>query len=111
MKTKEEVKKHLAEKGYTINAMNRIVGFLLGHGMTTIEEELDIKHGEHKWEDFLTWWSSEDKLVVVGDLFCYLAEQYVFAGSKEEMRIKRFIEFLVDEYGEVDNDEDEDSNK
>ena len=106
MKTKEEIKKHLSETGYTMKAMNRIVGFLIGTGMPN---DINIKHGEHKWEDFLTWWNKEDiEIDVLCDLIEYLAERYIVAGSLERKRLDSFIDFIVDKFGEdVDEENDE----
>lgn len=107
MKTKEEVLKHLAETGYTMKAMNRIFGYLLGIGMIENDEDINIKHGEHKWADFLTWMSSVDKLSVVNDMLFYFAGRSLFAGAREQEEIDKFINFLVDEYG-VEDGEDND---
>lgn len=103
MKTREEIKNHLSETGYTMKAMNRIVGFLIGIGMPN---DINIKHGEHKWEDFLTWWNKEDiKKDVLSDLIEYLAERCFVAGPTEVKRLVSFIDFIVDEFGDEVQDE------
>jgi hypothetical protein len=109
MKTKEEVLKHLAETGYTMKAMNRIFGFLVGLGEINYDEDINIKHGEHKWEHFVAWWNDKDakKDYIVGDLLEYLAERFVFCDVNEQERLCSFLDFLIDEYGVEVNEDDE----
>lgn len=97
MKTRKEVLEHLAKVGYTVKAMNRIAGFLVGTGIATKDEDLDMVHGTHKWEEFMTWWEKEDTL---SDLFEYLAERFYDASDDERVRIASFIEFLTEEFCE-----------
>lgn len=105
MKTKEEVLKHLSETGYTMKAMNRITGFLIGVSIADYHD-VEVKHGEHKWEEFLDWWYNDcQKADVLGDLLAYLAERWMFADYDEQKRVDTFIEFLIDEFGESDENE------
>ena len=92
-----------------MKAMNRILGFLVGMGVTNHDEDVNIKHGEHKWEEFIKWWHKEDvEIDVLCDLIEYLAERYIVAGSLERKRLDSFIDFIVDKFGEdVDEDNDE----
>lgn len=55
MKTKEQVLKHLMEVGYTKKAINRIMGFLIGKDLKTIDEQITYKKGENDFEDFKLW--------------------------------------------------------
>ena len=109
MKTKEEVLKHLLETGYTMKAINRIFGFLVGLGVINYDEDVNIKHGEHKWEDFMSWWNDKDakKNHIVGDFFEYLAERYILGNETEQERVHVFLDFLIDEYGVEVNEDNE----
>lgn len=55
MKTKEQVLQHLMEVGYTKKAINRIMGFLIGKDLKTIDEQITYKKGENDFEDFMFW--------------------------------------------------------
>lgn len=55
MKTKEQVLKHLMEVGYTKKAINRIMGFLIGKDLKTIDEQITYKKGEESFEYFMNW--------------------------------------------------------
>lgn len=60
MKTKEEVLKHLMEVGYGENASTKIMGFLIGQGLKTPEEEITYKKGKRTFEDFYNWFNSKE---------------------------------------------------
>lgn len=60
MKTKEEVLKHLMEVGYGENASTKIMGFLIGQGLKTPDEEITYKKGEKRFEDFYNWFNSKE---------------------------------------------------
>lgn len=53
MKTKEQVLQHLMEVGYTKKAINRIMGFLIGKDLKTIDEHMTYKKGEESFEYFM----------------------------------------------------------
>lgn len=63
MKTKEQVLKHLMEVGYTKKAINRIMGFLIGKDLKTMDEVIEYKKGEESFEYFMNWFNSEEKKV------------------------------------------------
>ena len=110
MRTKKEVEKHLRENGYTVKALNRILGFLIGTGIKENSEELLIKHGCGHWEDFYKWWNNEDECddCVFYDLMDYLCEQYNKSTKEEEKeQISRYIEFLTDALGDYDEIDEE----
>lgn len=71
MKTKEQVLKHLMEVGYTKKAINRIMGFLIGKDLKTIDEQITYKMGENNFEYFMNWFNSEDKKVKKSKLEAY----------------------------------------
>lgn len=55
MKTKEQVLQHLMEVGYTKKAINKIMGFLIGKDLKTIDEQITYKIGENNFEYFMNW--------------------------------------------------------
>lgn len=71
MKTKEQVLKHLMEVGYTKKAINRIMGFLIGRDLKTMDEVIEYKTGENNFEYFMNWFNSEDKKVKKTKLEAY----------------------------------------
>lgn len=71
MKTKEQVLKHLMEVGYTKKAINRIMGFLIGKDLKTIDEHITYKKGEESFEYFMNWFNSEEKKVKKSKLEAY----------------------------------------
>lgn len=60
MKTKEQVLKHLMEVGYTKKAINRIMGFLIGKDLKTIDEQITYTKGDLPFEDFYKWYNSKE---------------------------------------------------
>lgn len=61
MKKLEEVKKHLAECGYTPNASEKIFRFLID--VRLLDEkcaELEGMHGDGEFEEFVNWFYRED---------------------------------------------------
>lgn len=71
MKTKEQVLQHLMEVGYTKKAINRIMGFLIGKDLKTIDEQITYKKGEETFEYFMNWFNSEEKKVKKSKLEAY----------------------------------------
>ena len=105
MRTRLEVEKHLRENGYTVKALNRILGFLIGTGIKENDEELLIKHGDGTWAEFYEWWKNEDECndCVFCDLMDYLCEQHHKSTNEDEKEeISRYIEFLIDAFGDDD---------
>lgn len=108
MRTKEEVVKHLAENGYTVKALNRILGFLVGAGVKEFGEELFVKHGANHWEDFYEWWENNEECedCMFGELIDYLCEQHNKSNdAAEKDKISGYIEWLLEcfEDDEVEN--------
>lgn len=71
MKTKEQVLEHLMEVGYTKKAINKIMGFLIGKDLKTIDEQITYKKGEESFEYFMIWFNSEEKKVKKSKLEAY----------------------------------------
>lgn len=61
MKTLEEVKAHVDKIGYNQLAIQKIEGFLLGNGLLGEEFEMEYMIGERDFDDFKTWFNSEEK--------------------------------------------------
>lgn len=101
MKTLEEVQQHLANNGYTREAISRILGFLIGSGVKRYDEEILVKYGAKTFDDFFEWWNEEDSEEdkVLCDLMEYLSDKYDNAkceGDKE--RFGKFIDFLIEQF-------------
>lgn len=61
MKKLEEVKKHLAECGYTPNASEKIFRFLIDVRLLDKKcAELEGMHGDGEFEEFVNWFYRED---------------------------------------------------
>lgn len=73
MKTKEQVLEHLMEVGYTKKAINRIMGFLIGKDLKTMDEVIEYKTGENNFEYFMNWFgcNRENKKVKKSKLEAY----------------------------------------
>lgn len=61
MKTKEQVIEHLKTVGYTHVAITKIMGFLIGNGQKEMQEVIHYLKGQHTFEDFMSWYQSEDE--------------------------------------------------
>ena len=111
MRTKEEVKKHLIKTAYQKNDVQRILGFLVGAGVKGFDEQLLVTYGgDGTWEDFYEWWNNEDECegCVFCDLMDYLCEQHNKSTNEDEKEeISRYIEFLIDAFGDDEEEIDE----
>lgn len=108
MRTREEVENRLKENGYSKNAVNRILAFLVGAGVKEFDEQMIVKYGDGTWAEFYEWWENENECddCVFCDLMEYLCEQHNKSAIEEEKeQIGRYIEFLIDAFG---NDEEVD---
>lgn len=110
MKTKQEVEKHLKETGYSKNAVSRIMAFLVGAGVKDFDEKMLVTYGDGTWAEFYEWWEGECECdaCVFFDLMNYLCEQHNKSENEEEKEnINRFIEFLIEAFGDDDEEIDE----
>ena len=102
MKTKEEVVKHFEEYGYSKDALNRILGFLVGAGIKEFNEEFLVQYGDGTWADFYEWWNSEDEECDdcrLCSLIEYLIEQHnACKDEKKKDEIGGHIEFLINAF-------------
>lgn len=103
MKTKEDVVRHFEEYGYSKDALNRILGFLVGAGIKEFDEEMLIQFGNGTWADFYEWWNSEDEECddcCLCGLIEYLVEQHNTCNDeKKKDEISGYIEFLINTLG------------
>lgn len=105
MKTREEVEGHLKENGYSKNAVNRILAFLVGAGVKKFDEQMIVKYGDGTWAEFYEWWQNENEGedCAFCDLMDYLCEQHNKSTNEgEKEKISRYIEFLIDAFGDDD---------
>jgi hypothetical protein len=103
MRKREEVEKHLKSTGYSKNAVNRILAFLVGAGVKEFDEQMIVKYGDGTWAEFYEWWQNENECddCVFCDLMDYLCEQHNKSTNEDEKEeIGRYIEFLIDAFGD-----------
>ena len=60
MKTREEVLNHLLENGYTKNAINHILGFMVARELKTLDEKVKYLKGDKSFDDFFRWYNDCD---------------------------------------------------
>lgn len=61
MKTFDEIKQHLKKGRYTPNAIAKIMGFLIGKEMKTIDDWMLVSYGDREFLDFYDWFNEEEK--------------------------------------------------
>ena len=66
MRTKEEVLEHLKKVAYSHEAMERLMGFLVGAGLKTNDEKLYVVYGASTFEDFLSWYNNDEEMACNG---------------------------------------------
>lgn len=109
MKSKRKVFEHLGEVAYTKNAVNRIMGFLLGCGIVEKGEIVEFKNPEDgeircNFDDFYAWFENEEEeLAIFGSLIEDLSDAQQEALAEGDMAtIKRVTEqlmLLLEDYG------------
>ncbi len=55
MKTKDEVFTHLFENGYSEQAIDKILGFMIGKDLKGVDEMVKYKKGTLSFDDFWNW--------------------------------------------------------
>ena len=101
MRTKDEVLAYLKETGHSNSAVTKIMGFLIGNGMKTPDEEIVLKRGQNSWEEFYDWFENKpkEKECPLYNLMSYLNDRLNEANtSAEAKRINGFMAFLVSEF-------------
>lgn len=60
MRTKKQILEHLNSAGYKKSEISKIMGFLIGNGTKTAHEAIHYRLGNGTFEDFFTWYQSEE---------------------------------------------------
>lgn len=121
MKSKRKVFEHLGEVAYTKNAVNRIMGFLLGCGIVEKGEIVEFKNPEDdeircNFDNFYAWFENEeDELAIFGGLIEDLSDAQQEALAENDMetfkRVTDQLMLLLEDYGndilEMEEDDEE----
>ena len=109
MKSKRKVFEHLGEVAYTKNAVNRIMGFLLGCGILEKGEIVEFKNPDDdeprcNFDDFYAWFENEEEeLAIFGSLIEDLSDAQQEALTEGDMetfnRVSEELMLLLDDYG------------
>ena len=109
MKSKRKVFEHLGEVAYTKNAVNRIMGFLLGCGIVEKGEIVEVKNPDDdeprcNFDDFYAWFENEEEeLAVFGSLIEDLSDAQQEALAENDMetfkRVTDQLMLLLEDYG------------
>ena len=109
MKSKRKVFEHLGEVAYTKNAVNRIMGFLLGCGIVEKGEVVEFKNPEvderrSNFDEFYAWFENEEEeLAVFGTLIEDLSDAQQEALAEDDMetfnRVTEQLMLLLEDYG------------
>ena len=110
MKTKEQVKEFLLNRGFTRNATNKIMGFLIGAGVKDEAEVFAHKIGDGTFEDFYVWFTSEQEEAEcpLCGLIGYLFDELEIVEDEEKAgRLCEYISFLIEAFDlEIEETED-----
>ena len=109
MKSKRKVFEHLGEVAYTKNAVNRIMGFLLGCGIVEKGEIVEFKNPDDdeprcNFDDFYAWFENEEEeLAIFGSLIEDLSDAQQEALAENDMetfkRVTDQLILLLEDYG------------
>ena len=109
MKSKRKVFEHLGEGAYTKNAVNRIMGFLLGGGIVEKGEVVEFKNTEvdeirYNFDHFYEWFENEEEeLAIFGSLIEDLSDAQQEALAEGDMetfkRVTDQLMLLLEDYG------------
>lgn len=109
MKSKRKVFEHLGEVAYTKNAVNRIMGFLLGCGIVEKGEIVEFKNPDDdeprcNFDDFYAWFENEEEeLAIFGSLIEDLSDAQQEALAENDMetfkRVTDQLMLLLEDYG------------
>lgn len=125
MKSKRKVFEHLGEVAYTKNAVNRIMGFLLGCGIVEKGEIVEFKNPDDdeprcNFDDFYAWFENEEEeLAIFGSLIEDLSDAQQEALAENDMetfkRVTDQLMLLLEDYGndvlEMEDEEEEKENE
>lgn len=99
MKTKTQVLAHLAKVGYSKEAIMKIMGFLIGNGTKTIDEEVVYLIGNGDFSDFMNWYQSDDDAeqeCLICKAFDKLFDAMKVADENEDEEMTQKLDDLLD---------------
>ena len=101
MKTKEQILQHLKVAGYKRGEIGKIMGFLIGNGTKTPTEAIHYSVGAGTFDDFLTWYQSEDDFLdeekcPVCEMFRLVFEAMEIADAHCETQLIDILDELLD---------------
>lgn len=106
MKTKEQIIDHLLTVGYTEQATDKIMGFLIGSGVKEAEEVIKYRKGLHDWEEFWKWFNSNENTFKAVDLVDSLIDDVTIASVIGDCcLLSKKLNFLYDLREELLKDE------
>lgn len=106
MKTKEEIIDHLLTVGYTEQAMDKIMGYLIGSGIKKEDEIFQYKKGLHQWETFWEWLNTDQNSFNAVDFVDSLIDDVETASITNDCTLlSRKLDFLYDLRDELIKDE------
>lgn len=101
MKTKEQILQHLKVAGYKRSEIGKIMGFLIGNGTKTPTEAVHYSVGTGTFDDFFTWYQSEQEELEEGqcaicEMFRLVFEAMTIADVHCETQIADILDELLD---------------
>lgn len=101
MKTKEQILQHLKVAGYKRSEIGKIMGFLIGNGTKTPTEAVHYSVGTGTFDDFFTWYQSEQEELEgencpICDMFRLVFEAMAIADARCETQIADILDELLD---------------
>ena len=100
MKTKEQILQHLKVAGYKRSEIGKIMGFLIGNGTKAPTEVVHYSVGTGTFDDFLTWYQSEDDVMddecPICDMFRLVFAAMELADRRNDMQMCEILDSLLD---------------
>jgi hypothetical protein len=112
MKTKDQVQEKLLTKGFSEEAVDKIMGFLIGAGLKEVDEKFSYRRGNGTWMEFYDWYTSDDDQEVAGCPVVGIVEELhnMIDETKDEefaSRLMDYIQFMATTFGEkIEEDEE-----
>ena len=100
MKTKEQILQHLKVAGYKRSEIGKIMGFLIGNGTKAPTEVVHYSVGTGTFDDFLTWYQSENDVMEdecpICDMFRLVFSAMDLADRRNDMQMCEILDSLLD---------------
>jgi hypothetical protein len=101
MKTKDQILQHLKVAGYKRSEIGKIMGFLIGNGTKTPAEAVHYSVGTGTFDDFFTWYQSEEDVreeekCPICEMFRLVFEAMEIADAHCETQIGDILDDLLD---------------